>query len=232
VIKAVLFDLGNTLVRFWSRPEFPTVLREAIAQVQALMRTEGCLRVSPTVMWERVAEHDHELPGHRVYPLRDRLAAIFEVTSEDLLGAMCRRFMRPIFGRGVPYQDALPALETLRARGYKTGIVSNTPWGSPADLWREEIERLGLRERVDVDVFCDDVGWRKPAPTVFQYALDKLGVAAEESLFVGDDPRWDLRGPRALGMSALLIDRRGEIQDAQGLTIRNLHQLLERLPPL
>jgi putative hydrolase of the HAD superfamily len=232
VVKAILFDLGNTLVQFWACPEFPTVLREAITEVQNLLRGKGLLRVSPEVMWERVEEHNHELPGHRVYPLKERLSCIFEVTTEELLAAMCRQFMKPISARGRVYPDTPSTLDVLRARGYRTAIISNTPWGSPAELWREQIEHLGLRERVDVDVFCDDVGWRKPAPQIFEHVLERLGVEAGQCLFVGDDPRWDLVGPRALGMKALLIDRSGEMQDAQESPIRNLHQLLEWLPLL
>jgi putative hydrolase of the HAD superfamily len=231
VIRAVLFDLGNTLIQFWERPEFPTVLREAIAGVQGLLRAKGRLCVSPEAMWKRVEEHNHSLPGHRVYPLQERLSCIFEISSEDLLAAMCRRFMEPIFGRGRVYRDTLPTLEALQARGYRTAIISNTPWGSPAELWRKEIRRLGLLAHVDVDVFCDDVGWRKPARQIFEYTLGELNVAAEQCLFVGDDPRWDLVGPRALGMRALLIDRAGTMQDTDEQRIQNLDQLWAWLPP-
>lgn len=232
MIKAVLFDLGNTLVRYWDRPAFPTVLREAIGQVQIYLSQQGLLRVSPQVMWQRVEENSHELPGHRVFPLRDRLARIFELRaglySGAMLAEMCRRFMVPIFGRGRLYADTLSTLDTLRDMGFKTAVVSNTPWGSPAVLWREEIGRLGIRERVDVDVFCDDVGWRKPARQIFGYTTERLGVAAECCLFVGDDPRWDLAGPRALGMEAVLIDRTGTAQTPEQ-PIYNLNELLDRL---
>jgi putative hydrolase of the HAD superfamily len=143
--------------------------------------------------------------------------------------AMCRRFMVPIFGQGWLYPDTMSTLEALRDKGFKTAIVSNTPWGSPAALWRQEIERLGLRERVDVDVFCDDVGWRKPAPQIFEYVLQELDVEPGDCLFVGDDPRWDLVGPRALGMEAILIDRAGTMQVAGEEPIHSLDELWERL---
>ena len=54
------------------------------------------------------------------------------------------------------------AYQALRSRGIKTAIVSNTPWGSPADAWRAELTRHGLLDKVDATVFCMDVGWRKP----------------------------------------------------------------------
>ena len=231
MITAILFDLGNTLVRYWQRPESPAVMCEAFTEVEGYLRQEGLLRISPEEMWRRIEKSNYALPRHRVFPLRERLARIFEVPlgSDDRLMAMCRRFMVPIFGRGWLYPDTLSTLEVLRDKGFKTAIVSNTPWGSPAALWRQEIECLGLRERVDVDVFCDDVGWRKPAPQIFEYALQKLGVEPRACLFVGDEPRWDLVGPRALGIEAVLIDRVGTMQVAGEEPIHSLDDLWDRL---
>jgi len=96
VLKAVLFDLGNTLIEFWARPEFPEVLSEPISGVQDLLAGVGVLRVSPEVMWQRAAEEDHSLPEHRVYPLAERLARIFDVSSNRLLSSMCRFQASPL----------------------------------------------------------------------------------------------------------------------------------------
>jgi len=165
--KIVLFDLGNTLVEYFERSEFPGILEQAITEVRNYLHQEGVLRVSPEAMWQRVQEENHESQDHHVRPLESRLARIFALDEsapfDELLTATCRRFLAPIFARGWCYPDALPTLDELRAKGLATAIISNTPWGSPAALWREEIERLGLSERVDAAVFCDDVGWRKPA---------------------------------------------------------------------
>ena len=84
--------------------------------------------------------------------------------------------MKPIFARANCYQDTIPTLKELKSRGYKTAIVSNTTWGSPANLWREHMESLGLSTYFDAVVFCRDVGWRKPAKQIFEYALEKLQI--------------------------------------------------------
>ena len=125
--------------------------------------------------------------------------------------------MRPICALGRRYDDVLPALKKLQAEGVRTGLVSNTPWGSPADLWREEIERLELTPHFDAIVFCRDVGWRKPAKQIFEFALAKLNARPDECIFVGDDPRWDLAGPRAAGILPILIDRTGTGTGADSL---------------
>ena len=163
-------------------------------------------------------------------PLIGRLQRIFDLTEKEIRGAMgmeiSRRFLRPIFKRGTAYPDSLPVLQELRRLGKRTGILSNSPWGSPPALWREELERHGLLNAVDAVVFCGDVGYRKPAPQPFERIMEELAVSAEQCLFVGDDPRWDIEGPRRLGMAALLIDRQAtDVSQAAG-TIRDLTELL------
>jgi putative hydrolase of the HAD superfamily len=226
--EAVLFDLGNTLVRYFGRAEFPTILEQAILEVRAYLLGLGFPSIPSEALWQRVGEEDYEAEDHRVRPLEGRLARIFQLDPGQARGVaegMCRCFTRPIFARGQRYPDALLALERLRLAGIKTAIVSNTPWGSPGALWREELERLGLEASVDATVFCTDVGWRKPARAIFEYALERLRVEPLDSLFVGDDPRWDLAGPRALGMDAILIDRHGAFPDAAGGAIQTLDEL-------
>jgi putative hydrolase of the HAD superfamily len=133
--------------------------------------------------------------------------------------------MTPIFARGKCYEDTLPTLKELRSKGVKTGVVSNTSWGSPADLWRSEIRRLGLHSLIDSDVFDRDVGWRKPSERIFKFAMMKLGAQPDECLFVGDEPKWDLMGPRAVGIESILIDRKGDIRHAERKSIKNLREL-------
>jgi len=235
--QAVLFDLGGTLVEYYTTAEFPGILEEAIGEVEGYLHHLDLLRVPPEAFWPRVKEEDHEAGDHRVRPLEGRLIRIFQLdnagysrvkwVSGALVMEMCRRFMKPIFARGRRYGDALPMLQKLRAAGPKTAIVSNTPWGSPAELWREEVERHGLLAQAVV--FCRDAGWRKPARQIFEFALGRLGASPQESLFVGDDPRWDMQGPRETGMEAILIDRQGIVAGSREDTIRSLEELWGRL---
>lgn len=230
---ALLFDLGNTLVRYWERHEYPDLLRRAILNVRDDLEERGVLALSCDVMWRNVQAENYEWPDHRVRPLRGRLSRIFqlptEVCSASLLEALCARFLAPMFARGSVYEDVVPTLQAARAKGLRTAIVSNTPWGSPAKLWRAEIERLGLGEHADLAVFCSEVGWRKPARQIFDHTLERLQVQAHECVFVGDDPRWDLVGPRALGMQAVLIDRWGALDASSEPAISNLNELWERV---
>ena len=210
VETTVLFDLGNTLVGYYEMRDFPGILRASIRQAAQYIGREEIT----ASLWQRVQEENFEAVDYSVRPLEDRLRRILQLSeTEDMMGA-CRAFMGPIFACTHLYDDVILALTKLRERGVQTAIVSNTPWGSPPALWLEEITRLGLADRVDLTIFCGDCGWRKPARQIFDYTLDKLGATPEQCLFIGDDPRWDIVGPQAVGIEALLIDRNVHSLDA------------------
>ncbi len=231
--SVILFDLGDTLVQYYVRSEFPGILDQAITGVQEYLRQEGLLHLSAEAIWQRVEEENHEAEDYAVRPLEERLTRIFQLDgsaiSTEVVMEMCRCFMKPIFAVAHRYDDVLPVLQELGKRGYRKAIISNTPWGSPANLWREEIKRLSLDDRVELVVFCRDVGWRKPARQIFDYTLEKLDAEPQDCVFIGDNPRWDLVGPRAVGIDVILMDRRGLLQENEEETIKNLYELLDRL---
>jgi putative hydrolase of the HAD superfamily len=228
----ILFDLGNTLVRYFFKPEFPGILEEGISEVQSYLGQQGLLAASDDGLWQRVEAENHEAPDDRVRPLEGRLLRIFQLGSDlppEATMAMCRRFLVPFLSAACRYEDTLPTLQKLKAQGFKTAIVSNLPWGSPAEPWHEEVARQALTEWMDAVVFCTDIGWRKPAHQIFEYTLDRLQVQPQQCLFVGDNPRWDVAGPRALGIDAVLIDRHELNLDVAERPIRDLAGLWDRL---
>jgi len=98
------------------------------------------------------------------------------------------------------FEDALPALEELRAAQLKIGLVSNGI---------RDLAEFVAHHRLDVDAIVDSRshGRVKPHPTIFQAALELLSVAPAEAVMVGDSLEEDVEGARALGMRAILIDR-------------------------
>jgi putative hydrolase of the HAD superfamily len=209
VKEAVLFDLGGTLAAYYGRSEFPGILRQSLDAVTAMLSSSAATLPDADEVWRRAEIEGHEAPDYHVIPLAERLRRVFGLAPGEgaMDEALCRAFLGPIFACAHVYDDSLPVLRQLRDRGLRLAIVTNTPWGSPADLWREEIARLGLAAAVDDVVCCTDAGWRKPDPRPFHLALARLGAAPDEALFVGDDPRWDTAGAAAAGIDALLIDR-------------------------
>src|SRR5690349_8717138 len=89
-------------------------------------------------------------------------------------------------------------LEALRERGLLLGLVSNA--FDPPDLLHRDLAQLGVTERLDFAVFSSEIGRRKPDPAIFEHALDAIGVAAADALFVGDNLANDIAGAAAIGM--------------------------------
>lgn len=225
--RVVLLDMGNTLVRYWLRSEQPQVLEEALSEVEKYLRGQGLLTLTQAEIRERFQSESREADDYRVIHLKDRLRRAFRLPDPGRHSdQMCRHFLKPIFARGRVYDDSVPVLNELRAMGCRTAIVSNLPWGSPGSIWREEFARMGLSQHVDEVILCTDCGYRKPSRRIFEYTLEKLQADPHECIFVGDDPRWDIDGPRAVGIEAVLIDRHGTLLEAGEETISNLWELL------
>lgn len=226
---AVLFDLGNTLVDYYRGAEFRPILRDCLRQVSDAM----VVTVDREDLFARALELNREAADLAVRPLADRLRQLFPQRADAPRGEMdrfCRAFMGPIFARANLNDAALEVLDALRARGIKTAIVSNTPWGSPAELWREELARHSLFNLVNTAVFCVDVGWRKPHPAPFLRALEILHVQAEHAIFVGDDPCWDVEGAKRAGLRPVLLSV-AEQSRAECSAIGSLREVAQHVAP-
>jgi HAD superfamily hydrolase (TIGR01549 family) len=107
--------------------------------------------------------------------------------------------------------STIRVLETLQARGWLMGLVSNMHLR--ADLMHADLAALGLDRFLSATVFSSELGWRKPDARIFTAALQHLGVGAEEAVFVGDRLRDDIAGARAVGMRTVLTrEFRDEIE--------------------
>ncbi|HVC86855.1 MAG TPA: HAD family hydrolase [Gaiellaceae bacterium] len=107
------------------------------------------------------------------------------------------------------YEDALPALQTLRAEGLLIGLLSNTA----RDL-DEFVVHHGLT--VDAVLTSGSHGKTKPHEAIFMRMLELLGVAASEAVMVGDTVEDDVEGALAVGMRAILVDREDRYPDGPG----------------
>jgi len=204
VPAAVLFDWGDTLIRFvydealvetGHRAGLAALGRDDLPEVERVA-THFRERYEP-LFWAPGTVEELEYPG-----LVRQLLGDFgvEVDDEELT-----RFLEAEHAAWDPARQAAantPALlEALRARGLKLGLVSNA--FDPGWLLHRDLEQMGLAERLDFAVFSSEVGKRKPHPAIFERALDALGVAAADSVFVGDRLYEDVMGAGELGMTTV-----------------------------
>jgi putative hydrolase of the HAD superfamily len=85
---------------------------------------------------------------------------------------------------------------------YKLGIISNFTY---APVIYAGLRKLGINHFFNTVLVSEDVGWRKPHIKIFQEALKRLNVAAEEAVYVGDSPEEDIKGARAAGMKTIFV---------------------------
>jgi putative hydrolase of the HAD superfamily len=100
------------------------------------------------------------------------------------------------------------------------GVVSNF------EEWLERLlESLGVTPFFSIRVISGVEGVEKPDQRIFRLALDRAGTRPSESVYVGDSPTFDVEPARAVGMFAVLLDRRGRHPDHPGPRITSLQEL-------
>ena len=235
-IALVTFDLYDTLVE--TVP--PRCERFAVALERSGMPTP----VKAVLHADRKAEDHYTIQNGR-YPIRDRspeevrqfrldqvaayLSALGLPTDDETVRTVQRHFWDETQGRGWRYRafdDVVSTMEYLAAHGVKRAIISN----ADADVTSFCLQ-MGFAGQMDVIVTSALVGWEKPDPRTFFAALDPLGVAPEDALHIGDQVLSDVKGARAIGMAAAIIDRYDRHSDDEhpAIRVRSLMELAERI---
>lgn len=213
MIRAVLFDLGDTLWHFPNMPPREQRLARAAGRIESLLRRLGrcdgvdCAGLAAAINEADWSESSAAYASHCRSPhypslVRDVAAArgitLAEDEAEELWYAANAGGI--VLGREI-FPDSVPTLEWLRARGYRLGTVTNRSLGGPPFM--EELRHHGMLHLFETfAISCDD-GWLKPAPQLFEKAMRELGVRPEETVMVGDSLRADVAGAKALGMIAV-----------------------------
>jgi len=215
-IRAVIFDLWGTLIPFASErwdSEY-----ERIANVLGVPREQ----------FERAWRSGYE--QRLVSDLRssvEHACSSMRVARADAIEEAFRLRVEMHRDTFTPREDAVPALRGLRARGYRTGLVTNCSSEVP-----ELLDESPLAGLFDVEVFSCSVGLRKPDRAIYELATNRLGIDPEFCLYIGDGSDDELVGARDFGMKAVLL-RPGDTQppkDWQGPEIARLAQVRELAP--
>jgi len=205
--RAVLFDAAGTLIRL-REPVGETYSRLAIPYGVALSawRIEEAfrrvLRTAPPMVWPheataRVAELERQ--WWRAVVRGSFRAADASARFKDFEGyfrALFEHYARPEAWQPMP--EALETLRALRRSGLRTGVVSNFDHRLGPLL-----EGLGLAPELEVVTRPADAHAAKPDPQIFACALRRLGVAPDQTLYVGDDAAQDVAGAQAAGLRAI-----------------------------
>jgi putative hydrolase of the HAD superfamily len=225
----VLFDAGETLVH--PAPSFPELFADVVTR-EGHARSEADVRLASHVIMDRFSEAARANEMWTISPERSRrfwtgvydlMLEALDLPSGDGLRATLYAAFTDLDNYAL-FADVPGALTALRDGGAVLGVVSNF------EAWLDELlGSLGVRDEFPVRVISGIEGIEKPDPRIYELALERVGVAASETAFVGDNPEFDVDPPAALGMFPVLIDRRGRHPEHVGTRITDLADLAEVL---
>lgn len=132
----------------------------------------------------------------------------------------------------VPYPDAVEMLEKLK-KHYKLGVIANQPAGL-----EKRLQAMGILGYFDAVFGSDDVGYSKPDPAFYRFALKESGCAASRAVMVGDRLDNDISPARSVGMRTVRVlhsffsvsqpQNEGQIPDATVEALADIPALLEK----
>ncbi|MBH31821.1 MAG: hypothetical protein CMG71_07550 [Candidatus Marinimicrobia bacterium] len=192
MIKALIFDLDNTLL------DFMNMKQQAItAAVDGMM--EAGLNIDGREAYDEIMSLYESGGWENQEIFNDFLRNKTGDVDYKLLAAGIVAYRRARDAALTLYPGVQKALITLSKMGLKLAIVSDAP---RREAWLR-ICYLNLHHFFDLVLTFDDVGERKPSPKGFEMALSELGFTSEQVLMVGDWPERDMVGAHQIGIRTI-----------------------------
>ena len=217
MIRAIIFDLDNTLTDFMRMKE---------AAIEAGI--DGMLDAGLVISKEQIRRRIWEVyasEGIEYQQVFDRVLEAEGAISPKILAAAVVAYRRARASTLVLYPHVQYALLELVKRGLSLAVVSDAP---RKQAWLR-LASLQLHNLFDHVVTFEDTGMRKPRPEPFQKALDLLGVGPREALMVGDWAERDMVGAAQLGIRTVFArygDTFGTLESGADFDIADILDLL------
>jgi len=212
-IRAVVFDVNGTLIRILTEDRADQIFRSA-AHFLAYQGIDLHRDEVRDLYFSTLKEQQRA--SAELYPEFDAVG-IWRTIIDDHMTDFTRALpgekleQMPLFlaeiSRGIArrrlslYPHVREVLDVLRER-YLIAVVTD----AQSAYARAELHKVRLLDYFDPIVVSGDHGFRKPDPRLFRLALDRMGVAAENALYVGNDMRCDIYGAREVGMTTVMVD--------------------------
>ena len=192
MIKAVIFDLDNTLL------DFMTMKKEAVMSAISSMKEAG-LDIDVDNSYKEIMDI-YEVNGWENQLVFDKfLKNKLGYIDSKYLAAGIVAYRRAKEANLKAYPNVEKTLNHLLENNIKLAIVSDAP---SREAWMR-IYYLGLHNFFETVITFDESGERKPSPTPFKLALGRLNLSKDEVLMVGDWPERDMVGASSVGIKTI-----------------------------
>jgi putative hydrolase of the HAD superfamily len=212
-IKAVLFDMFDTLILIDSNYEF---YNQAVVNMHQYVTNHG-VNVTYEQFYDAYVQARDDLYAKadesleephfnvRIQNALQLLGYNYNISNPIVTGAT-GEFAQKFVSHVQIDEYTKPVLQNLQSN-YQLGLVSN--FAIPETIY-SLLKTNDLTSLLDPIVISGEVNKRKPSPEIFQIALKKLDISPENAVFVGDTADADVAGAHAVGMKAVYIKRRVE----------------------
>jgi len=199
-VKAIVFDLGNTLIEFGPRQikYFNDAKEQAFLKMFGSCDLEHLTRIRDRQLAApyRNGLKENDLRSIAVELIRE----LYNITpSEEQINIMFdvryNTFLQVV---KLP-DNVLPLLNDLSGY-YRLALVSNYPCGK---CIRDALNKIGLADKFETIVVSGEVGYVKPHPLPFETMLKRLNLTAKQCIYVGDTWLDDIQGAKRIGMQAI-----------------------------
>ena len=192
MIKAIIFDLDNTLLDFVKMKQFAVkasirAMNEAGLNVDEESGYKDVMELYMTTGWENQLVFD------------DYLKQTTGEVSNKILAAGVVAYRRAREATLLVYPNVNKTLIELLKAQIRLAVVSDAP---SREAWMR-LYYLNLHHVFDPVLTFDDTGARKPSPKPFKLALEKMNVGSDEALMIGDWPDRDVVGAKQIGMKTI-----------------------------
>jgi HAD superfamily hydrolase (TIGR01509 family) len=190
VVRACLIDVYDTILK-----------SHFVQRMESMVQPLGIGIGDWLAEWDKMRE-DRDRGKLTVAGSIARTLPVFGIEPDPaLVEDLSRRDVESTRAQTRLCEDTVPFLEWLRSRDVLTALVSNC-----ADTTRGQLDYLGIVPLVDAVVLSCEVGSMKPYPEIYVTALDELGVAAVDAVFIDDQPTYCV-GAEAVGIRPIQIAR-------------------------
>jgi putative hydrolase of the HAD superfamily len=224
MIKAIIFDLDNTLLDFVKMKQFS--VKAAITAMN-----EAGLEVDEKKAYEDIFDLYMERGWENQQVFDDYLNQTVGEVSNKILAAGIVSYRRAKEATLLVYPNVNKTLIQLIKMGINLAVVSDAP---SREAWMR-LYYLNLHHVFDPVLTFDDTGVRKPSPKPFQMALDYLKIKPNEAIMIGDWPERDVVGAKEIGMKTIFArygDTFGTVDSGADWDVNNVYEVVNIIKEL